>query len=193
MALRVLTPSTSEPVTVADLRDHVRGVADDNALIEAMGKAAREYVETVTHRTMKPTKYRLSLDCFPPAFELPRSPLLNSTTHPVALSYLADGGSTYTTVSSALYHIDAEAEPGGIYLKANQRWPDVTLETRNSVRVDFYAGSTGEPPEVMKHAVKLLVGHWYENRESVVVGAVGRSVAKTVDALLWSARVPHVP
>ena len=44
----------------------------------------------------------------------------------------------------------------------------------------------GEVPESLRSAMKILVSHWYENRE--VVGRVGSEVAMSVNALLWSER-----
>ncbi|WP_312538274.1 head-tail connector protein [Achromobacter mucicolens] len=37
----------------------------------------------------------------------------------------------------------------------------------------------------VEQAVKLLVGHWYSNREAAVVGAVSNDVALGVERLLW--------
>lgn len=39
-------------------------------------------------------------------------------------------------------------------------------------------------PDV-EQAVLLLVGHWYANREAVVVGATPSAVPLAVDRLLW--------
>ena len=44
-------------------------------------------------------------------------------------------------------------------------------------------------PEEIRHALKLLVGHWHENRENVVTGHVVTQIPMTVEALLWPYRV----
>ncbi len=38
----------------------------------------------------------------------------------------------------------------------------------------------------VQQAILLLVGHWYANREEVVVGAVANLVPMGVSALLWT-------
>lgn len=38
----------------------------------------------------------------------------------------------------------------------------------------------------VKQAILLLVGHWYANRESVVVGTISAEVPMGVPALLWT-------
>lgn len=196
MALSVLTASTSEPVNASQALDHVRGEAEDGSLVGALVSAATGYCETFTRRAFTKTQLRQSDDRWPSGsiLELDR-PLFDGGSTNVTLSYLAEGGSTYTTVASTSYHVDAEAEPGRIVLKSGVSWPSVTLETANSVRVDYWAGygSTATPvnvvPDEVKQAILLLTGHWYENRESVVVGTVQAEVAQSLKALLWSVRV----
>lgn len=42
----------------------------------------------------------------------------------------------------------------------------------------------GFTPDV-EQAVLLLVGHWYANREAVVIGTISSAVPMAVDTLLW--------
>ena len=42
----------------------------------------------------------------------------------------------------------------------------------------------GFTPDV-EQAVLLLVGHWYANREAVVIGTISTAVPLAVDRLLW--------
>lgn len=37
----------------------------------------------------------------------------------------------------------------------------------------------------VEHAILLLVGHWYANREAVVIGTIASDVPLAVDRLLW--------
>jgi uncharacterized phiE125 gp8 family phage protein len=65
--------------------------------------------------------------------------------------------------------------------KHDQRWPAMSAE-RDALRITFTAGEGC--PEAIKHAAKLLVGHWYENREAVNVGQSINEYPLAVDALL---------
>ena len=42
----------------------------------------------------------------------------------------------------------------------------------------------GLTPDV-EQAILLLVGHWYANREAVVIGTISSAVPLAVDRLLW--------
>lgn len=44
-------------------------------------------------------------------------------------------------------------------------------------------------PEPIRHAILLLVGHWYRNRETVVIGATVENLPFAVDALLQPYRI----
>jgi hypothetical protein len=45
-------------------------------------------------------------------------------------------------------------------------------------------------PQRYKHAIQLIIAHWYENREAVVSsGAVPKQLELAVDALLMTDRV----
>lgn len=51
-------------------------------------------------------------------------------------------------------------------------------------------GDPAEPEEMgltrdVEQAILLLVGHWYANREAVVVGGAPSAVPLAVDRLLW--------
>jgi hypothetical protein len=45
-------------------------------------------------------------------------------------------------------------------------------------------------PAAIKAAMKLAIGHWYENRESVVVGVTAMTLPMAFDALIGPYRRP---
>ena len=46
-------------------------------------------------------------------------------------------------------------------------------------------------PAPIMHAIKLLVGHWYQNREAVSVGVAVAELPRAVKALLDPFRVHY--
>lgn len=103
----------------------------------------------------------------------------------------ADGNET--TLSSSIYVTDFISEPARIRLKTDSDWPVPSggLAALNGVRVAFSVGYalTGTPattcsaPDDLKAAVKLLVAHWYENREDATTLSLSK-IPNGVDALI---------
>jgi len=64
-------------------------------------------------------------------------------------------------------------------------WPSVRLDDK-SVQISYLAGYGGAAnvPTPAKHAIKMLVGHWYANRETVLVGSISKEFEFAASALL---------
>jgi uncharacterized phiE125 gp8 family phage protein len=60
----------------------------------------------------------------------------------------------------------------------------------DAVTVTYVAGygNASDCPQLAQHAIRMLVGHWYENRESATVGAEVREVPMAVTRLCWLLR-----
>jgi uncharacterized phiE125 gp8 family phage protein len=147
MSLTLVTPAEM-PVTVEEVRANSRidGTADDD-LIEGLIAAAVSYIESWTSRKFAPATWDYTADAFPTgAIYLPLSPVAS-----VASIAYADANSDPQVVTG--YTVD------GVALSLAGGWP-----TGSSVVVRFVAGDG--VPAAVKQAVLLLVGHWYENRET---------------------------
>ncbi|HET7851844.1 MAG TPA: head-tail connector protein, partial [Methyloceanibacter sp.] len=91
-----------------------------------------------------------------------------------------------TTVNSETYSVDVLSEPARLVLSAGavQLSPARLL---NAFEVAFTAGYGDEATDVpapIRHALKLLVAHWFEHREPVVLGELPQEVPATVAGLL---------
>ena len=91
-----------------------------------------------------------------------------------------------TIVNSETYSVDVLSEPARLVLSAGavQLSPARLL---NAFEVAFTAGYGDEASDVpapIRHALKLLVAHWFEHREPVVLGAAPQEVPATVAGLL---------
>jgi len=96
------------------------------------------------------------------------------------------------TMDPATYDVEVGTLPGRITLGYLQAWP-LTRNQRNCVTIDFTAGYGADGtfvPGAIKAAIKLLIGHWYENREAVILSRYSvAEVPLTVDALLAAHQV----
>jgi uncharacterized phiE125 gp8 family phage protein len=178
------TGPTSEPVTVSEAKAHLRvDVSDDDALITALIVAARQAFEEINGRSLFSTTWKLILDGWPacPYIVLPRPPLASVT----SVAYTDDAG-TVTTWAATNYVVETLRTPGRVHLAEGVDWPSVSLRGASPITITYVAGwaTVGAIPRRYKQAVLLLVGHWYENRETVVTsGAIPKQLPMAFESL----------
>lgn len=208
IARKLYAAPSVEPVSLAEAKAHVRvDGSDEDSLLTALVSAARQHIETITWRALIDQTWDLYLDRFPDcdqivlpfgllrsvsAFEWTRTDLVTSTWT------VGSGGSAGYLLDSngRVAHIDTVNEPGVIHLAYQKQWPsDVLIASKAiHIRAVFGYGSVADDvPQPLKHAIKLVVGHWFANREAVSLSDRG-AVANTplplaVDALLAPYRI----
>ena len=194
-SLVVSTASTvhDRPITTDDAKEHLRIVdsTDDDDYIDALIDAATTWCEDYCDRTFADKQYTVAFDdFFGTRIELPRPPVrLNATaaSATVTISYVDTGGATQTLTwaqsGTQHFRLDRDHVPALVYPKYLEVWPSVRLDDK-AVQITYLAGygGTANVPTPAKHAIKMLVGHWYANREAV--GNVGQNVPIGVHALL---------
>lgn len=192
MAYQLLTPPAVEPVALDDLKDFCRVELDftkSDALIGALGLAARRWAENYTERGFITQTWRLYLDAFPGyidarsemarsitqvptgawfligtrwAFALPFPPCQSI----VQLQYLDPDGNQQTLANPTQYVVDLVSQPARVMPAYGLFWP-VSQFIPNAVWCDFTVGygDTGDSvPEEINLAIKMLTLHYYDNR-----------------------------
>ena len=174
MGYRVVTAPQSEPLEVEEVRDHLRLVTttEDNYL-SALIAAARGMVEQYTNRALITQTWDVALDAFPTWFDIPGAPLQSVA----SLSYVDGNGVTtdlYNSISSpqvgiGSFVIDTYSQPARFLLPYGGTWPTpITQANAVILRAVVGYGDTGASvPAPIRQAMLLLIGHWYEHRESV--------------------------
>mgnify|MGYP004527398229 CR=1 FL=1 len=157
---RTVEPA-AEPVTVADVKAHLRlDHASEDALIADLIRAAREEVEQATGCAMIEQSWRLTIDRWPATDRV----LIHK--HPVreVLSvtiYGRDGGAAIIDPATML--LDGRSRPARLHFDQAPQ-PGRAM---NGIEVDFTAGfgSAGtDVPDMLKRAVTMLASHWFEFR-----------------------------
>lgn len=123
-----------------------------------------------------------------------RSPCISVT----SITYLDNNGNTQTLTQNPApglpgYIVDTDSEPARIAPANNLPWA-VTLAQQSAVKVTYVAGYGATPesvPETTKHALKLLIGQFYENREPV--SEKMSFEVPGLRALEWIDRVYEIP
>lgn len=180
MATKLITPPAAEPVTLADLKLHLRidGTAEDVQLGTLL-VAARATVERLTRRLMITQSWRVTLDRVPETgvILLPIAPVQTVT----ALRVVAANGTT-TVWPGAEMVLDLVGEPARIAFKGALPAPGVPMA---GIEIDVVAGYGAAPanvPPALAQAVKLLAAHWYERRGDAPDAELPADVSVLVDA-----------
>ncbi len=188
---RVTIAPTVEPVSLAEAKQQCRvdaSVTDEDLLITSYIKSAREFCEGLDWRAYLTQTCELWLDEWPCDDEIyiPCAPLQSVS----SITYY-DTSDVAHTLDTSIYFVDTVGEPGQVHLRAYKSWPAIALRDYNAVCITFVAGwqTPEQVPETIKQAIRLLVGHWYENREDTLTGTINRIIENGVRALLGARQV----
>lgn len=189
----VVTAAAALAVTVAEAKAHLRvDWSEEDDYIEALVNAAIAKVEGETGLALVNRTLEANFADLCEVMELHTAPLVSVSSIKSLSDLLAE-----TTHDLADWSVITSAVPGQVRLKDSATLPSVTLARRpDAVKVRFVAGhgSDGSAvPVLAKHAIKLLVGHWFRFREPVESGVSVANVPESYTALVNQLRIPLLP
>jgi uncharacterized phiE125 gp8 family phage protein len=201
VGLKIAIAPIEEPVTLAEAQLHLRVDHNDELdLINSLLRTARDFCERFTNRQFVTATYDLTIDRFPTQsfwssmskayvwesgdIILPKPPLQSVT----SITYV-DGSGMSQTLSATVYEVDTGLQPGAIRLKYDQMWPSIR-DQKNAITIKFKAGYGPKEsvPETIKAAIKLMLGHLYENREATLLANRSLEISELpfgISSLLW--------
>lgn len=184
MSLVLTSGPALEPVTLAEAKAHLRlDTTADDALVQSLIVTSRLHIEAALGLALITQSWSWMLDQWPKNQRLcfPLRPV-----QAVAFVKLWRRNATSEALNLTDFHLDGQGNParlvpGGL-LPLND--PD---RPANGIEVAFTAGFGGAPSDVpapIRHALLLLIAHWYEHREPVEIGAAVNAVPIMVSDLL---------
>lgn len=192
--MTLVTPPAVEPIDLNTAKLHVRVDWDDeDSLIQTLITVARQYCENVCGRAFLQQTWDFFMQQWPAGnrIQLPYPPLIDVTW----VKY-TDNTETVNEVDGSIYVVNNAGDIPEVVLRFGQIWPPVVLSPSRPINIRFDAGFGTDPssvPAPITQAMLLLIGHWYANRESVIIGRTATAtvmVADTVDALLTRYKMP---
>jgi uncharacterized phiE125 gp8 family phage protein len=162
MGLALITPAAAPPVALAAVKAFcaVEDTSHDAVLTALLAGAVR-LAEAQLGQSLGEQDWRLTLDAFSDAIELPRAPVLAVT----AVNYV-DAAGAAQLADPGLYTVDLTSDPQWLVRNADAQWPEV-LDAVNVVSVNFTAGyAEGLLPPDLAVAICMIVAAWFDNRGS---------------------------
>lgn len=192
-----------EPVSLAQAKKHLRvDFDDDDDEISELITVARLRAESHLDRAFVTQTWDYSIEAFPlvtnddllwkrvqNAIVVPKARLQSVA----SVKYVDWNGDTQTLVEGTNY-LSRTGDPGAVYpFPVTRVWPYTRYQLDAvTVRVVLgYGDAADDVPATVRHAIKLLIGHYYENREAVAdagLAEIPLGVRNLLDAESWGCR-----
>lgn len=156
-----------KPLSLDEAKAHLNiDHSDDDVLVLALIDAAVSHLDGysgIMGRALLTQTWKINAKCFESCMRLPVGNLLSVT----SVKYY-DASNVQQTLASTVYGAYSDTSGPYIALKYNQSWPSVYTR-EDAVEITWTAGygpaATDIPPAIV-HAIRMMIGHWYANRET---------------------------
>ncbi len=195
MDTELVTGPATFPVTAAELRRHVWTVHEresgDDTYFEELIESATDQVERDTGRKLVSQVWRGYLDSWPAArvgIELP----FGKVTAVTRFNWLGSDAVDHTLVENT--HFACSLTGYWPKVVPCDSWPSGSLFVVDPIRIEFRAGfgEAKDVPPALRHAIKMLAAHWYQNREIVRVGNIVSPLPMAYKNLISEMRIRGV-
>lgn len=186
--LTLVTAAASEPIELSDVKSHLRiDHSDDDAMLAAYITTAISLIDGPSgrlKRALMPQTWKQSQPCPNGAgviwLELPPIGTVTS------IEFINSADDVLTAAELTDFDVIEQNEGFKIIRpKLGKSWPTFNPSRPDALQVTFTTGyaDAASVPEPIKSAIRLLVGHFYANREATTDYRL-REIPIGVDALL---------
>ncbi len=152
---------SQEPVTVAELRDHLKLDGSEDTLLASLLNSARLLVEAQTGTRLLSQTWQFLMNKWEGEFiRLTQWPIISVE----AITLL---GEPTEIVSPDIYHLENNMRPATIWLNEGYAWPALN-RSEMGILIEAVAGygtQAENVPEALKTSVLLLAAYWYESND----------------------------
>lgn len=174
-------------VTLDEMKAHLRieqSFTEDDNYIQALILAAMDLVEQMTWRYLNQNTIQFNCEIWPDESIIY---LCRGVAYQIeSVKYIDSFGIQNTMSTGVDYNFDISNEIGRIKLLNR---PELNKDILNAVEVIYTTrwnqfDTENIIPEAVKSAIKLMCGHWYENRQDVITGTITSELPKTSEYIL---------
>ncbi len=162
MTYALIVPPAAEPLTLAEVKAHLRlDAADEDALLTSLQKTAREHLERMSGLALMRQTLRLYLDEWPEGpVRIGRGPV-----HAVEAVRIYDEAGVARALPLTGHVLDGASLPARLWLAQRQK----SARAVNGIEIDFTAGfaSANEVPGDLKRAMLTHIALMFSFRGAV--------------------------
>jgi uncharacterized phiE125 gp8 family phage protein len=204
--LTTVTGPAAEPISTATAKKWLRInslITADDTLIDALVTAARQHVEEYCQIRLITQTVRQTLDRWPGYRANAIMPnegrisdwkngkvdyveLIARPVQSISSVTVYDDAGNSSAWASSNYRLSEPGDRSRLVPTDNAAWPSAERRS-DAIEIVYVAGfgdAGSDVPDAILKAMKLLVAHWYENREAEVLGTISTPIKIGVQALL---------
>lgn len=165
---------------------------DDDKLLARLIRAAVETVERDAEWALGERRVQIRWRSSP--VKSNATITLPAEFHPIrAVSSLRYRNELGVLTDFTAYQFDAGVRPAQLVINPDETWPIPKPGYLDTYTVTFDCGLSGDSTtrgvEIAKQACLMLLGHWYENRETVLVGTMSKEIERSYGDLIESLKL----
>jgi len=168
MSWQITVQPATEPITLVEAKSHLRVTfADEDTYINTLITSARKYCEAYCNRVFITQTWRQNENAWAYPIKLMVNPVISLT----SLKYIDTNEAQQTiTDNTNNFQKDFNSDVAKIYSGLVEAFPAIgsSINPIEIITVCGY-GAASDVPDDIKHAIKLMVSHLYENRDMVNV------------------------
>ena len=186
--VQLVTGPSVEPISVADAKRHLRVEhSDDDLLIKRLIETAVAMVDVtgVLGKAMITQTWREWYAPNPSQIVLSLGPVQSVS----AIKYY-DTDNALQTDTLSNYFVLGTSGRTTIKPKSGYTWP-TTFVRDDAIAIEYvigYGDTFRDVPSTVRHALFMLVAHYYENRENELIGTISKTLPFGFEALIDSER-----
>ena len=189
--VQLVTAPVRQPINISECKDQMRiEHSDDDIIINRFIDTATRYVDVTgaLGKAMITQTWGEWIAPNPSVVYLSLGPVQSVS----AIKYY-DADNVLQTDTLSKYHVLGTSGRMLVSPKTGFNWP-TTFQRDDAIKIEYVIGYGDAPtdvPETIRHALFMLVAHYYENREPELIGTISKTLPYGFEDLIGVERASY--